>query len=302
MGPWRVVGAADYLGHPAPDGTPTTADGSADLVIWNRVTGQLGVWVGDGSGGCWAHPMSWTDARLPWEPRVIANLDGKNFSEIVWEQPLTGQLAYTRLLSAERSARAHRRRAARPRGALAGGWVIRAADDFNGDGYEDLVFQHTGSQKAVVWLHGRPPPHRRRLHAAGPADSLPAVLRRFRRRATTSWGPAERPRAELSRSPLGRGAARRTSGVVGPESCERGSGLAQVALGIDRARDLRHAPSSTSTSAVRQSLSPRRSRRRRSASNSAVSASSVRAAAAGRAPSVRCAPASDGWSCASLAW
>ena len=83
---------------------------------------------------------------------MIANLDGKNFSEIVWEQPLTGQLAYTRLLW-QNAALVHTAgEPLDPEAPLAGGWVIRAADDFNGDGYEDLVFQHTGSQKAVVWF------------------------------------------------------------------------------------------------------------------------------------------------------
>lgn len=155
MGSWRMVGASDYVGLDGADGRPTAPDGRPDLVMWDPATGALGFWATDASGLVPGTLHTIPARPVDWEPVVIADIDGNETSttsEIVWRQNPTGHLAYSTVSWRNGRINHFDGGPLDPEAPLLGGWWIRAADDFNGDGRDDLVFQHETSQKVVVWF------------------------------------------------------------------------------------------------------------------------------------------------------
>jgi hypothetical protein len=159
MGSWRMVGASDYIGLDDAIGRPTAPDHRPDLVLWSASTGELGVWATDPSGRLPGSLHTVPGRPVEWEPVVIADLDGNQVSttsEIVWTQRPAGRLSYSTLSWRNGAINHFEGGKLDPEAPLASGWEVRAADDFNGDGREDLVFQHESSQKAVVWFMNGP--------------------------------------------------------------------------------------------------------------------------------------------------
>ena len=176
LGPgWVLVGSGDFVGAtPSQDPRAGAPDGRQDLLFWNGAVGTLGIWAGDGAGG---FPLE-QRRKLPgasvdrW-PVVVADIDGEGLPEIIWEDA-SGALTYWRLASDPGDGVAKKSEGPlTPSHPRAAGWVIRGADDFDGDGIEDLIFQHEVTESALVWeMNG---PQRKKAEFLSPAHLPPGV-------------------------------------------------------------------------------------------------------------------------------
>jgi len=155
IGPgWVLVGSGDFVGATgSQDPAVTVPDGRADLVLWNATTGKLALWASDGTGVFPPDRRYTMDGLdVPRRPLVVANIDGQGLPEIIWEDQLTGALTYSTLGSDPGTGIALKGEGAlTPPSPRTRGWILRAADDFDGDGIDDLLFQHDRTEGTMVW-------------------------------------------------------------------------------------------------------------------------------------------------------
>jgi FG-GAP-like repeat/Fibronectin type III domain len=141
---WRIVGARDFNG-----------DGRPDLVWQNDSTWEVVVWYMGGSQGNsllgWNRLAS-TDVA-GWSVVGAGDFNGDGKPDLVWQNDGTREvvvwymggpqgnsfLGWNRLASTD-----------------VAGWSVVGADDFNGDGKPDLVWQNDGTWTVVVWYMGGP--------------------------------------------------------------------------------------------------------------------------------------------------
>jgi hypothetical protein len=149
-GGWTVLGSGDFVSvatlAPAPDDY-------ADLVLWQPSTGALSIWAGDGDGGFPASRRYAVQGALPpgTHAMAIANLDGQGTPELVRMDGGTRFMVFHRLVGEAGELHLHDSTLLYPPDPLPVGWSLRVADDLDGDGNDDLVFQHDDSWQAVVW-------------------------------------------------------------------------------------------------------------------------------------------------------
>jgi hypothetical protein len=159
-GAWVLVGSGDFLGaDPAADQDRPAAvlpqDGLADLLWHNAVTGQLSIWAAqrvEPGKDPFPAPQRHAVPSLPpdWVPLAVADLDGDALPEIVWRQnAAVGYLRYWHM-----SGLAHTEGELNPNRTQAQNWTIMGAGDFDGDGFDDLLWRNTTdtSQQLVIWL------------------------------------------------------------------------------------------------------------------------------------------------------
>lgn len=145
QGKWVMVGSGPFLDA---SGGPAN-DGRADLVLWNDVDHQLGVWV-DAAHLGGEHRV---DGPTTGETRalVVANLDGSGMAEVVWRYGTATALSYWRFgLSGADIVKTGEAPLLAPADA---NWWLRGSGDFNLDGSDDLIFQNMpNSEKTVIWM------------------------------------------------------------------------------------------------------------------------------------------------------
>lgn len=156
---WALLGSGDFVGlrqSSAPAGPPP-ADGQPDLLLWNASTRAFDVWAADGAGGFPVEQRYAVAGVVPeWTPTVVANIDGQGAPEVIWVEPGTGRMAFSRILAGPTELEARSGRPLSPEEPVDYNWTLRVADDFDGDGRDDLLFQNENSEKAVVWYMDGP--------------------------------------------------------------------------------------------------------------------------------------------------
>ncbi|MFO1414374.1 MAG: glycoside hydrolase family 44 protein [Burkholderiales bacterium] len=117
-------------------------------VFWRRSDGTNAIWTYTGSG-----PGQFSASFLPgvtggWQAKFTADVNGDGVRDVVWFDPASGQVA-TWLMSSPSSIGS----ATFPASVgAASPWVLAGVGDLNGDGRADLVWRHTGTGQALVWL------------------------------------------------------------------------------------------------------------------------------------------------------
>jgi FG-GAP repeat len=141
---WSLAGSGDFDG-----------DGRADKLWWNAGSRKLRVWVSD--AGAMTYEEKDLEAAappLPWDA-VAVGLAGGGATGILWRSADTGALLHWRVVNFELQTAGPVLFATELVGRT---WRVAAVGDFNGDGYDDLVWQEPVSEdgmrggKVVVWF------------------------------------------------------------------------------------------------------------------------------------------------------
>jgi hypothetical protein len=123
-------------------------------LFWHSAAGVFSVWTCDGAGGFPAdqrYAVPVPGAEPGWQPAILANIDGAGAPEVIWREGASGRLAFSRIVWVEGRLAPQAGSPLDPEQPADFNWTLRAADDFDGDGRDDLVFQNETSEKSVVW-------------------------------------------------------------------------------------------------------------------------------------------------------
>jgi hypothetical protein len=136
---YRVIAAADFDNN-----------GTVDLLWQHRVTGVMAVWyMNSGSrtmaSAALVNPAAPVDTN--WHVAAVADLNGDNRVDLVWQHAVTGGLAVWYM-------RGHQLASpdlVSPAGPADPNWKLVAARDLNGDNRPDFIFQHAVDHGVVTW-------------------------------------------------------------------------------------------------------------------------------------------------------
>lgn len=130
--------------------TKVDADENSDLIWRNTSSGQLAVWLLNGTQLKQAYVLTNLPATGPnWKPVIYQDWDGDSIGDILW-QSNTGQLAVWHLQN-NFSLRDYR---LFDTASVGTDWKLRATKDINGDGKLDLLWQSIHGHLAVWYMDG----------------------------------------------------------------------------------------------------------------------------------------------------
>jgi uncharacterized repeat protein (TIGR01451 family) len=139
---WTVVGAADFDGN----GTP-------DLIWQNDATRQVTVHYYGGAGGATFQGWNWLNAGgvAGWTVAGAADFDGNGIPDLIWQNNATRQVTvhyYGGAGGATFQGWNYLNAAGIP------GWTVAGANDFDGNGVPDLVWQNDSTRQVTVHYYG----------------------------------------------------------------------------------------------------------------------------------------------------
>ena len=139
---WHIVGTGDFDGNGVPD-----------LVWQNDTTRQVTVNYYGGTGGVSLIGWNWLNSGgIPgWSVVAVADFNGDGVPDLVWQNDTTKQITVNYYGG--------------PEGATfqgwnwlnqggSPGWTVVGANDFNGDGVPDLVWQNNATAQVTVNYYG----------------------------------------------------------------------------------------------------------------------------------------------------
>jgi uncharacterized repeat protein (TIGR01451 family) len=140
---WTVVAVADMNG-----------DGVPDLIWQNNTTNQVTVNYYGGAGGATLTAWNWLNIGgepAGWHVVAAADFDGNGTPDLVWQYAPTRQVSvnyYGGTGGATYQGWSWLNAAGVP------GWTVVGANDFNGDGVPDLVWQNDATAQVTVNYYG----------------------------------------------------------------------------------------------------------------------------------------------------
>ena len=142
---WTVVAVADMDGNGVPD------------LIWqNNTTNQVTVNYYGGAGGMFYQGWNWLNSGgepAGWRVVAAADFDGNETPDLIWEYAPTRQVSvnyYGGAGGETYQGWSWLNSAGVP------GWTVGGANDFNGDGVPDLVWQNDATAQVTVNYYGGP--------------------------------------------------------------------------------------------------------------------------------------------------
>jgi hypothetical protein len=138
---WKIRGVGD-----------TNGDGRADLVWQNTGDGRLGVWFMNGMQVVSPASLSIPRMSTPgWQVRAVGDANGDGRADILWHKSDTGELALWTLNGATVTSTARLSIASMTNTA----WQMVGAEDVNGDGKADILWQNNDGSVAAWYLDGK---------------------------------------------------------------------------------------------------------------------------------------------------
>jgi hypothetical protein len=134
---WLVAAVGDLDG-----------DGKSDLIWENINSGDVVVWLMDGSTlkGWSTLATGLAGSNRPWSLAAVGDLDGDGKADLIWQNALTGEVSGWLMNGASVNSWASITTN------VPVGWFVVGALDFDGDGNADLFWQNAQTGGLVGWL------------------------------------------------------------------------------------------------------------------------------------------------------
>ena len=131
---WTMMGSGDF-----------NIDGQSDILLRN-LDGRMVVWLMNDGALLDSVSMGWADPH--WRIRSLADMDRDGRVDLIW-QHIDGRVAVWFMNGLEpRSGQL-----LSPASVPDLHWFIQTSGDFNGDGWVDLIWQHSDGRIAVWFMH-----------------------------------------------------------------------------------------------------------------------------------------------------
>ena len=133
---WKIVGSGDFDG-----------DGHPDLVWQHQTTGQVSVWLMNGTMMTAGFVIGQV-ADLNWKIAGVGDLNHDGHPDLVWRHQTTGQVS-TWLMNGTRMVSG----VLLTPGVVSDlNWKLKAIGDLSGDGVDDLVWQNDSNGLISTWI------------------------------------------------------------------------------------------------------------------------------------------------------
>jgi hypothetical protein len=137
---WQIRGIADF-----------NADGKLDVLWHHQTTGDLYVWLMNGTSvtsAAYLNPSRGTD--IGWQVKGVADLNGDARPDLLWQNQSGGAFSVWLMNGVTRSSTV----ATTPAAMTDPQWQIRGLADFNADGQPDVLWHHQATGDLYVWFMG----------------------------------------------------------------------------------------------------------------------------------------------------
>ena len=135
---WQIRGIADF-----------NADGTLDVLWHHQTTGDLYVWLMNGTSvtsAAYLTPSRGTD--IGWQVKGVADLNGDARPDLLWQNQSGGEFSVWLMNGVARSSAV----ATTPASMADPQWQIRGLADFNADGQPDVLWHHQATGDLYVWF------------------------------------------------------------------------------------------------------------------------------------------------------
>ena len=133
---WVVKGIGDFDG-----------DGKADILWQNTTSGEVYIWLMDGTTSTSQAEVSVVPPSTGWVIAGVGDFNDDGKADILWQNTISGEV-YLWLMNGTTIASQGPVQTVAP----SSGWVIAGVGDFNDDGNADILWQNTGSGLVYIWL------------------------------------------------------------------------------------------------------------------------------------------------------